>query len=126
MNLTSLLIAFLLICIYGFIRCKLGMKTDVLATSFHVWDLDLWSVTHFCLFFITARQNPGFKEGVILFMLGGDWELFEHILGKKRPAWLGGCPFSSTEDGEEGRAWWYGRTSDIVVNSLGIIAANLT
>jgi hypothetical protein len=65
----------------------------------------------------------GMQNGIVLFLIGCMWELIEHVLGKSRPTWLGGCPFNTNEN-DEGRPWWYGRVSDIFVNMAGILLAN--
>jgi len=67
-----------------------------------------------------AYQNKGRNNAIILVCVGIIWEIFEHMSGKKRPTWLGGCSFGANAH----RKWWYGRYSDIFSNLLGIILGN--
>ena len=50
------------------------------------------------------------------------WEVFEHVVGKRRPGWMGGyggCNLA-TDKKDDGN-WWYGKWTDIVMNTTGLI-----
>jgi len=117
--------AILVIGVYGHLRCSVGFR-DPLSTKLGAWDLDGWSLTHLAWFTLIAYVFPGRKFGVAAFIGGIVWELIEHFLGHARPSWLGGwgdCDAAEFE--KENANWWFGRSSDIIMNGLGIIAGNL-
>lgn len=116
-------VAVALIFSYGFFRSKNPLYIDPLMLKWNISNLDGWSLMHFFHFGIIGYRFPSrffFTQG-----LGIAWEGFEHFLGEIRPSWLGGfgdCKENVNVKGNE--KWWYGRTSDIVVNTIGFIAGS--
>lgn len=108
---------------YGRFRCRNPKFRDPLMRSINEeFDLDGWSVTHFLLFFWLARRFP--NEFFAAQMIGIAWEAFEQIAGEQRPGILGGfgdCMHQAGRD-EDGKQWWFGRWSDIVLNYVGWVA----
>ena len=122
--LAVLALAVLSICVYGYLRCRVGFR-DPLSTKLHVWDLDGWSLSHLILFTFIGYAFPGTLTGLIAFACGTAWEGIEHVLGKSRPSWLGGWgDCEAAEFAKENANWWFGRYSDIIVNGGGILLGN--
>lgn len=107
-----------LIFAYGKYRKLHPEFKDPLMLKLGIWDLDGWSVTHFLFYSFLGYKYPDYSRSILgLSIL---WEGFEHFMGKERPAILGGfadCPdnVNIQNNGE----WWYGRLSDIIVNTIG-------
>ena len=101
------------IIIYGFIKAKYLNHFDILQTKLGVWDLDGWSLTHLVLYFMLTYICP--KKWKIIFIIGIIWEVIESAIGTplcqtlRQPGVLD--------------CWWYGKVSDVVVNSIGIAVA---
>ena len=112
------LLAIFSILIYSVIKCKLGI--DVLQYKFKIWDFDLWSLSHIILYFFLVYLYP--EEWSFIFILGVIWELIEYWMGGFNPKnisnFFGGCNLDASD-----KTWWYGKISDIVANSIGIILA---
>lgn len=121
MDLRHAFFAVVAIAFYTNYRCSMKWKRDILSTKLGVWNLDLWSVSHVILFYYLAKENRGQKNAERLFFLGVAWELFEHTVAKNPPSWAKGCDVA---DGKDSKEWWYGRTSDLLSNLLGILIAN--
>jgi len=106
---------------YGSYRCKNPDFKDPLETPIGIGELDGWSLTHFLLFIIVGYMFP--DKYVMALAIGCGWELFENYYGENRPGWLGGygdCDKLASGKTEDGN-WWYGKWTDIVMNTLGII-----
>lgn len=105
----------------GYVRCHCGDGTDLLMTKLGVWDLDGWSLTHFTFFAIMGYLFP--THFWLLTALGVSWELLEHLMGRKRPSWMGGfgdCQLTTDQIDSTHKDWWFGRESDILMNVLGL------
>ena len=112
-------VCFLVICFYGQYRCNNPDYHDPLMQKLGILDLDGWSITHFAFFALLGYLYP---DTFWLSMgLGISWEAFEHILGKNRPAILGGFGDCVTTDPGIQGSWWFGRVSDILMNLIGFI-----
>ena len=120
-----LIFCILIIFIYGNYRCNNPEYNDILQTSIGVWDLDGWSLSHLLFFtFIGYQCVNGCKNTkylILAFIAGVIWELFEYYYGKKRPDWLGGNCNSGTDKKGEKDVWWYAKSSDIIMNLLGLL-----
>ena len=126
--------------IYGNYRCQHPEFKDPLEKPLFdeklPW-LDGWSYIHFMTnfllgFLIRLLFRSEFVKKEIMwhylifcsafFVLGIAWEVFEHVVGKERPGWMGGyggCNMA-TDKNEDGN-WWYGKWTDILMNGTGMI-----
>ena len=109
---------------YGNYRCQHPEFKDPLEKPLfhHLPWLDGWALTHFLTFFWTGfvLKNPIVLK--ISLFVGLMWEVFEHVVGKRRPGWMGGyggCNLA-TDKKDDGN-WWYGKWTDIVMNTTGLI-----
>jgi hypothetical protein len=106
----------------GYYRCKCLGGNDILMVRLGVWDLNGWSITHIIWFSILGYNFPDkfwFAQS-----LGVGWELGEHLMGTSRPSWMGGfgdCPLTSKQKNLTHKNWWFGRSSDILMNIMGFI-----
>ena len=112
------------IAIYGKYRCKyINSHTDILAGGIFKksskLDIDGWSVTHFAFHFILAVMD----SGIFLFAIIGGilWELFEGYVGLYKPKIIMNIGFCKNKD-DKYKVWWYGKYSDIVMNTLGFVS----
>lgn len=120
-----LVAAIFLIIIYGLILRKFGL-CDILEGK--IIDrpelmLDGWGVTHILFFMLLGFTYSGHPIAILI--VGALWECIETILGqnkfmigKNRLQLVGdqdrdGRPTGDTE------AYWYGRSSDVLMNSIG-------
>jgi hypothetical protein len=119
--LICLTIVFVIV-LYGTFRCKITTYKDPLTFTL-IKDgpfgesIDGWSITHFCLFAILAYMYPSWKYLLFIVVLGISWEIVESVF-KDHPFYLSKCKYNITND--NGVGWWYGKYSDILVNSLGM------
>ena len=106
--------------IYGILRCR--FNRDYLQYKLKILDFDLWSVTHILFYFALTYIYP--NEYVYIFILGILWEISEYILGGLNPKnikyLMGECGYMKKDE-----SWWYGKFSDILANSIGIMLALL-
>lgn len=109
--------------IYGIIRCKYVIKDPFMKKLYingsKLYDLDGWSLLHFTSFAIISFVYP--TKFITIQAFGISWELFEQVLGKYRPSFLGGfgnCDELLKTD-QNTNEWWYGRLSDIFMNLSG-------
>jgi hypothetical protein len=103
---------FLIFIYSSYIRDNKDFK-DVLQTKLGLFDLDGWSVSHL-LFFMLIGYNYGDKYLVAAFILGVIWEIFEQLYGGKLSRWwFDSRPLE--------RKWWYGKHSDIIINTSGLL-----
>tara|TARA_B100000900_G_C20155931_1_gene543870 strand:- start:68 stop:517 length:450 start_codon:yes stop_codon:yes gene_type:complete len=119
-----LTVSILSIFAYGKYRCdNIKWHTDVLEFSLFKnsarYGLDGWSVTHYSLFFLLGYLYP--KVFVTSVLLGAVWELCETYIGIYKPALIKGLGFCELS-GNKYKVWWYGKWSDIVLNTLGFIS----
>ena len=113
---------------YGWYRCKYIKKhKDVL--EFSLWKnsnkhgIDGWSVSHYLSFLVYGFLYP--NTFILTTLLGALWELFECYVGIAKPKLLSGLGFCMPAgSGNKHKIWWYGKPSDIIVNSLGFITGN--
>jgi hypothetical protein len=111
-----LIAVFSFIIVYGFIVKKYLKNYDVLEKKFAKCEgCDLWALTHFTMYFILAYFFPRYY--VLLFIIGVLYEVFEYVIGRTKNSFKYLGPM--TTDGDQ--SWWYGRVSDIVFNTFGII-----
>ncbi len=109
---------------YGHYRCRHPEFKDPLEKPLFekVPWLDGWGYTHFITFFLIGLCLRGNWKPLLVFVgVGVAWELFEHVVGKDRPGWMGGyggCKMST--DREDGN-WWYGKWADVGLNAIGIL-----
>jgi hypothetical protein len=111
-----------LIFINGWYRCRYNKGDDVLMTKLGIYDLDLWSICHFMLFAYIGYKFPDMFWPAMGY--GVAWELWEQWAGDTRPSWLGGfgdCNLSITQTDSTHKAWWFGRGSDIAMNTAGFL-----
>ena len=114
------------IALYGKYRCKyLNTYTDFLEGELfkgsNKLGLDGWSLTHY---FGYAFMGFIFPNMLIFTTIGGIlWELFETYVGIYKPSIIMDIGFckSLNSDGKN-KVWWYGKLSDIVVNTLGVLS----
>ena len=99
---------------YGRYRCEHNVD-DPLLTTLAVSDLDGWSVSHVVCYSVLTAMNP--HEYREIFLLGLLWETFEWYSEHARPSFLDGWGFCSTDN----RVWWYGKVTDILCNTIGIL-----
>ena len=119
-----MLVVIAVIGIYGHMRCKYKF-VDPLSRKLGIGDLDGWSITHLVLFSAVGYQASGLRLGLLAFVFGVIWETIEHVLGRSRPSWLGGWGGCNAAEFEKHNAnWWFGRWSDISINTAGILAGN--
>ena len=130
-HIVSLLIAcIILIFLYGYIIRSTKTK-DHLETEFYnsnlLPNIDGWSVTHFVFFCALGILYP--NHHLTALMAGIGWEYIEQFLGTnkiiisgKRVKLVGEQKSDGTYDDD---AYWYGKSSDMVVNILGYSIGNI-
>jgi hypothetical protein len=101
---------------YGTYRCKVLHYQDPLTFEV-VKGVDGWSATHFVFYGVLAYFYPSWPSLVFIATLGVIWEIIETIF-EDHPFYLSKCNYNVTT--EDGKGWWYGRSSDIVANTLGM------
>lgn len=101
--------AFVFIVVYGYAVKEVAHK-DPLENRFSECEgCDYWGLLHFFLYVALGFLFP--SSFVALFLVGVGYELFEVNIGK-----------SSNAISQLGmKSWWYGRGSDIVFNTLGVL-----
>ena len=107
---------------YGRYRSMNPNYVDPLMTKIGIGDLDIWSITHFFWYGLMGYVFP--TRSIEVLTMGATWETTEWILGKTRPAIMGGfgdCP--NNINAKDNDKWWYGRCSDLVVNTVGFFLA---
>lgn len=103
---------------YGRWRSKNPNYRDPLMIKFLGTNLDGWSGLHLFHYMLLGYLYP--EQAQLSLGAGIAWEAFEHFLGEHRPSWLGG--FGDCQDNinvKKNEKWWYGRWSDLVVNTIG-------
>lgn len=106
------------IVLYGKLRSICPNWKDPLMTEIGFYNLDMWSMSHLGWYAFLGYCYP--EHSIELFCMGVTWEGIEHIMGKYRPSWMGGfgdCP--NNINALTHTDWWYGRSSDIIMNILG-------
>lgn len=121
------IVAVLLIVIYGIVIRK-AKKRDILETKLvdnPVVSIDGWGMLHLVFFGILGVLFPG--RYLQFLLVGIAWEGIETFLGQCR-IMAGGSRIQLIGDqDEEGRptgddkAYWYGRSSDVLMNMIGYI-----
>ena len=108
----------------GILRCYTGY--DILQRKINILDMDLWSITHIIVCFILTYIYP--HEWLFIFIASCCWELFECVCGAMNPKnmkyLIGSCKLFDLSSDDD-KNWWYGKTSDILANSIGICLALL-
>jgi len=112
------------ILIMAVLRCITG--SDILQTKIHILDFDLWSVSHIIVCFFMTYLFP--HEWFFIFIMSLLWEVFEYYCGSLNPENIkyifGNCKLMKLSDKYDSN-WWYGKKSDIIANSIGIVGALL-
>lgn len=122
---TLILICIFLICIYG-VFLRRTKRRDILANDFFstslIQNINGWSMTHFAFFFLLGVLYPGHHLAAL--NAGIIWEFVEQGLGTniikingKRIQLVGDAVDGVSTGNDE--AYWYGKTSDIIINILG-------
>ena len=101
--------------IYGKYRCNNPNFEDPLDLRFAFWDFDAWSLVHFGVCVVGGYFFPNYLY--LMFFWGVIWEIFEYYYGKYQPDFLEGLGNCFLTD----KVWWYGKTSDIFVNLIGLM-----
>jgi hypothetical protein len=110
-----LLLVLLFIAVYGYV-IKEVFKFDILEAKFaNCEGCDYWAFTHFTLYVILAYNFPSYY--ILLFFIGVGYEYLEYYIGATDNSFKFLGPMGS--DGTQ--SWWYGRSSDVIFNTLGII-----
>jgi hypothetical protein len=126
---TCLIVIFLIGSIfkYGNYRCQHPDIKDPLQKPLFKklpW-LDGWAYTHFMAFFFIGLFTGKIPYWVVLVVglgLGIVWEVFEHVVGKERPGWMGaygGCDLATDKNGDGN--WWFGKWTDLLMNATGML-----
>ena len=113
-------ICVVVILFYSRYRClnKESFKDPLESSIFFI--LDGWSMTHLLFYMLIGYLFPNYL--LLTTFLGILWELFEHYSGKYKPLWLSGwgnCHFTDKVKDNEG--WWYGKWSDLFINTIGLL-----
>ena len=111
-----LLSSLIFIVVYGQVVKSRG-GDDILQDHFAPCKgCDYWALLHTVLFFILAYLFPQY---ILEFsIIGIMWELLEYSTGDPEVREIIGLDF-------RGGKWWYGRLSDIMFNSIGLILGYL-
>lgn len=105
---------------YGKYRCDNYQKyKDPFLSQLGIWDIDGWSLLHFIVFVVGGFLYPNMWWFLTLGGVG--WEIFETYYDNFKPAILKGYGECGINDGSPHSKWWFGRMSDIMVNTLGVI-----
>lgn len=117
-------VAITMICVcaivtYGNVRCssKTHFK-DPLLTQLGLFDLDGWSLTHVIYYALLGYLFP--KHMGSLFFVGVLWEIVEEFVLNRLSSARTSCASILPRDDPEQR-WWFGRVSDIPMNTIGLI-----
>lgn len=106
----------LVIILYGSYRCRYMTSADPITycptTGVLCNFIDGWGILHMLLFGILTYFYP--HRWFELFILGVLWEGLECI-ASEHPFYITKC-----REIHKSSQWWYGRWSDIVMNSIGI------
>ena len=117
--------------LYGNYRCTRSHIKDPLEIPFsrHVPWFDGWSYTHLLGAFLAGKLINSRKGVAFVFILMLLWEVFEFYLGKMKPKWMknigGGSCRISTDKEDKDKVWWYGKYSDVLVNSVGLLLSQI-
>ena len=113
---------------YGNYRCNHPEFKDPLEKS--IFDeylpwLDGWAFLHLWAFFLIGlfiRNNQNTLTLLLLsFGVGIIWEVFEHVVGKERPGWMGGYGGCNMATDKIDGNWWYGKWTDLLMNGTGLL-----
>lgn len=113
-----------LIFILHFLRIYYFKDKDVFNKSFSILDIDIWSLTHFIYYFILMYRC---KESDIkhlsykLITLGIIFELVEEYVGP----YVDNLIYLKLLKKKKSSLFWYGKISDIFVNTLGMVLGTL-
>lgn len=105
---------------YSRFRCINPKFVDPLETPI-ISIIDGWSLTHLFFFMFIGYTFPYLF--VLALIYGIIWEIFEAYSGKYKPNFIhgfGNCRRKS-EIISDSDKWWYGKWSDIFMNSLGYL-----
>ena len=113
---------------YGNYRCTRSHIKDPLEMplSRHIPWFDGWSYSHLICSFAVGKLLNSPILVAYFFVILCLWEVFESYLGTVRPAWvqdIGGCTISTDKDEDE--IWWYGKYTDIIVNTTGLLLSQV-
>lgn len=121
-----LVLVVVFIFLYGYI-VRAYLKRDLLEQSIvPISGMDGWGLLHFLLFFILGFLYP--DRFVLLTLFGCGWEGIETVLGQykimmfgRRVQLIGNTDAHGTVLEQEEEAWWYGRISDVALDTVGIV-----
>ncbi len=102
--------------IYGFIKARWLNNFDILQFKLGLWDFDGWSLTHLVFYFMLTHICP--QKWKIIFIAGVMWEVIESAIGTP-----GMITRNMHLTDPKDKVWWYGKVSDIVINTIGIMIA---
>lgn len=112
------------IIIYGLLVRKVFKKDVLMEQPLPCDGCDWWGITHGMMYFVLGYLFP--DHLFILMVIGIIWELIEHKLGTlKLPMFgieKGMGDVLGKVDQEEKTEWWFGRTTDIALNLVGLIS----
>jgi hypothetical protein len=120
-----------MIFLYGNYRCTRSHIQDPLEIPLtrHVPWFDGWSYSHLLVAFLAGKFINSRKGVALVFIIMLLWEVFEFYLGKMKPTWMknigGGSCRISTDKEDKDKVWWYGKYSDILVNSVGLLLSQI-
>lgn len=108
---------FLLNISYVSLMCGSNLNADILETSLGVYDIDLWSVTHFVFFLFLGYLYPDHIFFIIF--VGIVWEFIEYMIGLFEVGSTVSqfCSFTNLKNGRVS----YGRISDVFINLAGYL-----
>lgn len=126
-----IVVCIFLICVYGlFLRSTKSkdiLANDIFDTAL-IRNINGWSVTHFAFFFLLGILYP--RHHLAALSAGIVWEYIEQTLGTNVIK-IGRTRIQLVGDQQNGistgndDAYWYGKTSDIIVNILGYCIGDL-
>ena len=116
-------IVFVLIVLYGWLRCKKKFP-DVLEFKLFknekLKNLDGWWISHLVFYILMGYLYPYALR--LSFIIGCIWELIELWAGKYKPKIFNSLGFcKSSKKGEKDKIWWYGKWEDPVGNLMGLL-----
>lgn len=112
------------IVVYGVLVRKVFNKDVLMEKPLPCDGCDWWAVTHAMMYFVLGYLFP--DHLFILMVIGVIWEVIEEKLGSlKLPMFginkgMGDVLGKVTE--EETTEWWFGRTTDVAFNLIGLIS----
>lgn len=119
------IVVVLAIVVYGWILRRTETKDRLATRIYHhpiLQDIDGWSITHFLFFGCLGVLFPG--QYLQFLLVGIGWEVIETVLGQNQLEVSGKRLQLIGDQDDEGKptgkndAYWYGKSSDIIVDIL--------